>query len=238
MILFINQLRELSDGKPVGFKLCIGRKSEFISICKAMVELNIYPDFITVDGGEGGTGAAPPEFSNFVGMPLLEGLAFVDNMLKGFNIRNHIKVIASGKILSGFHMIRAVALGADMCNSARAMMMAIGCIQALECNRNTCPTGVATQDPELAAGLDIDDKKVRVANFHKYTIESFVELLAAAGLDSPRKLNRHQISRRIFMNEIKTLEEIYPSIPVGSMLDCSVPDPYKKSCESASADQF
>ena len=238
MILFIKQMRDLSEGKPVGFKLCIGRKSEFISICKAMVELDTYPDFITVDGGEGGTGAAPPEFSNFVGMPLLEGLAFVDNMLKGFNIRQHIRIIASGKILTGFHMIRAIALGADMCNSARAMMMALGCIQALECNKNTCPTGVATQDPELVQGLDIDDKKVRVANFHKHTVESFVELLAAAGLDNPRKLNRHQISRRIFMNEIKTLEEIYPSIPVGSMLDCSVPDPYKKSCESASADRF
>lgn len=238
MMLFLKQMRELSDGKPVGFKLCIGRKSEFISICKAMVALDIYPDFITVDGGEGGTGAAPPEFSNFVGMPLLEGLAFVDNMLKGFNIRQHIRIIASGKILTGFHMIRAIALGADMCNSARAMMMALGCIQALECNKNTCPTGVATQDPELVNGLDIDDKKVRVANFHKHTVESFVELLAAAGLDNPRKLNRHQISRRIFMNEIKTLEEIYPSIPLGSMLDCSVPEPYKKSCESASADRF
>lgn len=238
MILFIKQMRDLSEGKPVGFKLCIGRKSEFISICKAMVELDTYPDFITVDGGEGGTGAAPPEFSNFVGMPLLEGLAFVDNMLKGYNIRQHIRVIASGKILTGFHMIRAIALGADMCNSARAMMMALGCIQALECNKNTCPTGVATQDPKLVQGLDIADKKVRVANFHKHTVESFVELLAAAGLDNPRKLNRHQISRRIFMNEIKTLAEIYPSIPVGSMLDCSVPDPYKKSCESASADHF
>ncbi|WP_333821392.1 FMN-binding glutamate synthase family protein [Ohtaekwangia sp.] len=237
MVDFIKQLRDLSGGKPVGFKLCLGRKSEFISICKAMVQKDIYPDFITVDGGEGGTGAAPPEFSNFVGMPLLEGLAFVDNMLKGFDIRQHIKVIASGKILTGFHMIRAIALGADMCNSARAMMMAIGCIQALECNKNTCPTGVATQDPELIKGLDIDDKKVRVANFHKYTIESFVELLAAAGLDEPRKLNRHQISRRVFMNEIKTLEEIYPSIPVGSMLR-DVPEQYKKSCESASADKF
>ena len=129
-----------------------------------MVELNTYPDFITVDGGEGGTGAAPPEFSNFVGMPLLEGLSFVDNMLRGFGVRHHIKVAASGKILTGFHILRAVALGADMCNSARAMMMALGCIQALECNKNTCPTGVATQDPELVDGLVIDDKKVRVAN--------------------------------------------------------------------------
>ncbi len=238
MILFIKQLRDLSGGKPVGFKLCIGRKSEFISICKAMVELNIYPDFITVDGGEGGTGAAPPEFSNFVGMPLLDGLAFVDNMLKGFNVRQHIRLTASGKILTGFQMARAIALGADICNSARAMMMALGCIQALECNKNTCPTGVATQNPELTQGLVVEDKKVRVANYHKHTIESFVELIAAAGLDNPRKLNRHQIYRRVFMNEVKTLEEIYPSVSVGAMLNGSIPEPYKKSFEAASPDKF
>ena len=238
LILFVQQLRELSGGKPVGFKLCIGRKSEFISICKAMVDLDIYPDFISVDGGEGGTGAAPPEFSNFVGMPLLDGLAFVDNMLKGFGIRHHIKIGASGKILTGFQILRAIALGADMCNSARAMMMAIGCIQALECNKNTCPAGVATQDPSLVVGLVVDDKKVRVANFHKNTVESFVELMAASGIDSPAKLNRHQISRRIFMNEVKTLEEIYPSIAVSSMLSNAVPERYKKSFESASSEKF
>lgn len=238
LIEFVKKLRDLSDGKPVGFKLCIGRKSEFISICKAMVELDIYPDFITVDGGEGGTGAAPPEFSNFVGMPLLDGLAFVDNMLKGFNVRQHVKVLASGKILTGFQILRAIALGADICNSARAMMMALGCIQALECNKNTCPTGVATQDPYLVKGLDIQDKKVRVANFHKHTIESFVELMAASGIDEPAKLNRHQISRRVFMNEVRTFEEIYPSIPVGSMLGDAVPEAYKMSNHSASADKF
>ncbi|WP_276373279.1 FMN-binding glutamate synthase family protein [Chryseolinea sp. H1M3-3] len=238
LIQFVQELRELSGGKPVGFKLCIGRKSEFISVCKAMIELNLYPDFITVDGGEGGTGAAPPEFSNFVGMPLLDGLAFVDNMLKGFGIRHQIKVAASGKILTGFQILRAIALGADMCNSARAMMMALGCIQALECNKNTCPAGVATQDPALVDGLVVDDKKVRVANYHKNTIESFVELMAAAGIDSPGKLNRHQISRRVFMNDVKTLEEIYPSIAPNSMVSNAVPERYKMSFESASADKF
>ncbi len=238
MILFIKQLRDLSGGKPIGFKLCVGRKSEFISICKAMVALDIYPDFITVDGGEGGTGAAPPEFSNSVGMPLLDGLAFVDNMLRGFGIREHIKVCAAGKILTGFHIARAIALGADFCNSARAMMMAIGCIQALECNKNTCPTGVATQNPALTVGLVVADKKVRVANYHKHTIESFSELLASAGLSDPRKLNRHQINRRVFMNEVKTFEEIYPSIPAGSMLADVVPQQYQKSFEAASADKF
>jgi glutamate synthase domain-containing protein 2 len=238
MILFLKRMRDLSGGKPVGFKLCVGRKSEFVSICKAMLELDTYPDFITVDGGEGGTGAAPPEFSNFVGMPLLDGLAFVANMLEGFDIRQHIKLAAAGKILTGFHMARAVALGADICNSARAMMMALGCIQALECNKNTCPTGVATQDPELTQGLVVADKKVRVANFHKHTIESFVELLAAAGIDHPRKINRHQISRRVFMNEVRTLEEIYPSVLKGCMANGRVPERYKMSYEAASADTF
>ena len=238
LVNFIQQMRDLSGGKPVGFKLCIGRKSEFISICKAMVELDIYPDFITVDGGEGGTGAAPPEFSNFVGMPLQDGLAFVDNMLKGFNIRHHIKIDASGKILSGFQILRAIALGADLCNSARAMMMALGCIQALECNKNSCPTGVATQDPMLMKGLVVEDKKARVANFHKHTVESFVELMASAGIDHPSGLNRHQISRRVFMNEVLTLEEIYPSIRVGSMLGNEIPERYKMSLGSASAEKF
>jgi len=238
MIEFIQSLRALSGGKPVGFKLCVGRKSEFISICKAMVELDSYPDFITVDGGEGGTGAAPPEFSNFVGMPLLDGIAFVDNMLKGFNIRQHIRIGASGKILTGFQILRAIALGADMCNSARAMMMALGCIQALECNKNTCPTGVATQDPQLMKGLVVDDKKSRVANFHKNTIESFVELMAASGINNPSKLNRHQINRRVFMNQVLTLEEIYPSVPIGAMLADNLPERYKMSYGSASADEF
>jgi glutamate synthase domain-containing protein 2 len=219
LIKFVEKLRELSGGKPVGFKLCIGKKSEFLGLCKAMVQLNSYPDFITIDGGEGGTGAAPPEFTNFVGMPFLDALAFADDALRGFGIRDQMKIIGSGKILTGFHMLRAMALGADTCNSARAMMMALGCIQALECNRNTCPTGVATQDPVLVNGLVIDDKKVRVANFHKHTVDSFVELLAAAGIDTPEKINRSHVYRRVFMNMVKTYEEIYPAVPEGSLLD-------------------
>src|SRR6267154_238444 len=190
LIRFVQKLRELSGGKPVGFKLCVGRMTEFLSLCKAMVQLNSYPDFITVDGGEGGTGAAPPEFSNFVGMPLLDALAFVDNALRGFGVRSKIKLIASGKVLTGFHIVRAMALGADTTNSARAMMMAVGCIQALKCNTNHCPTAVATQNLDLTRGLVISDKKQRVANFHKNTVESFVELIGAAGISSPGKINR------------------------------------------------
>src|SRR6185503_9462849 len=160
---FIKKLRDLSGGKPVGFKLCIGQKGQFIAICKAMLQTNIMPDFITVDGGEGGTGAAPLEFSNSVGMPLRDALAFVYDTLHGFGIKKHIKIIASGKVHSGFDLVKNIALGADMCNAARAMMISLGCIQALECNSNTCPTGVATQDPKLFKGLNIADKRVRVA---------------------------------------------------------------------------
>lgn len=219
LILFVEKLRNLSGGKPVGFKLCIGRKSEFLSICKAMVKLDKYPDFITIDGGEGGTGAAPPEFSNFVGMPLLDALAFADNALRGFGIRKQTQIIVAGKILSGFHMMRAMALGANLCYSARAMMMAVGCIQALRCNANDCPTGVATQNKALEKGLVIESKYQRVANFHKNTVESFVELMGASGLNDSSKINRTHIYRRVFMNLVKTYAEIYPIIPDGCLLD-------------------
>ncbi|UKJ06547.1 FMN-binding glutamate synthase family protein [Solitalea lacus] len=238
LIKFIKQLRDLSGGKPVGFKLCIGRGNEFIGICKAMIELDTFPDFITVDGGEGGTGAAPQEFSNYVGAPLLDGLAFVHNMLVGYNIRHHIKIIASGKILSGFSIVRAVAIGADACNSARAMMMALGCIQALQCNTNKCPTGVATQNPELAVGLVIDDKKQRVANYHAETVKNFVELMGAAGIENPRELTRSHIYRRVFMNEIRTYEDIFPSVEPGGMISGNMPDRYKLDLATAYIDRW
>lgn len=239
LILFVQQLRELSGGKPVGFKLCVGKKSEFMAICKAMVALDIYPDFITVDGAEGGTGAAPQEFSNYVGVPLLDGLAFVVNMLYGFGIRQHIKVIASGKILSGFHIARVVALGADGCNTARAMMMALGCIQALQCNTNKCPTGVATQDPALTVGLVVADKKQRVANYHLYTVKNFMELVCAGGLDSYKELTRSHIYRRVFMNEMRSFEDIYPSTPQGSFVAQElIPDKYKDDLARATPEHW
>ncbi|WP_316837067.1 FMN-binding glutamate synthase family protein [Pedobacter nutrimenti] len=223
MIAFIKKLRDLSGGKPVGFKLCIGRKSEFFAICKAMIEMNTYPDFITVDGGEGGTGASPQEFSNAVGMPLREGVAFVHDVLTGFGIKKHIKIIASGKVASGFDLVKNIALGADMCNAARAMMFALGCIQALECNSNTCPTGVATQDPSLMKGLVVDDKKVRVFNFHRLTVASAVELLGAAGLHHPYQLTRAYINRRIAQNMTQSYIETFPYIPEGSLLQTPYP---------------
>ena len=167
MLEFIARLRELSGGKPVGFKLSVGRRVEFLSICKAMLETGITPDFITVDGGEGGTGAAPLEFSNSLGMPAREAWTFVHNALVGVGKRDEVRVIASGKIMTGFHMIRAMALGADLCNSGRGMMFALGCIQSLRCNSNTCPTGITTQNPALTKGLVVPDKAERVFRFHR-----------------------------------------------------------------------
>lgn len=239
LLQLIRQMRELSDGRPVGFKLCVGNKHEFIAICKAMVKTGIYPDFITVDGGEGGTGAAPVEFSNYVGMPFREAVAFVHNSLLGFGLRPHIRLIASGHIVSGFDLFRAHALGADACNAARAMMIAIGCIQALECNRNTCPTGVATQDEELVKGLVVEDKTARVANFHSKTVESFVELMAGAGLDSPAKITRRSISRRVFMNQVKSYDEIYPYLEAGCLLqDSTTPEDWRAILAMARAETF
>ncbi|MBN9351735.1 MAG: FMN-binding glutamate synthase family protein [Chitinophagaceae bacterium] len=238
LIEFVQKLREASNGRPVGFKLCIGHKSEFIGICKAMIEMDTYPDFINVDGGEGGTGAAPQEFSNYVGAPFMDGLAFVENMLRGFNIRHHIKLFTSGKIFSGFHMIRAISLGADVCMSARGMMMALGCIQARQCNKNTCPTGITTQNPQLVKGLVVSNKKVRVANYHEETVKSFVELLGAAGIENPRELTRSHIYRRVFMNEVRTLEDIYPSLELGCMLNNQIPEKYKDDFAKAHPDRW
>ncbi|MEL7145826.1 MAG: FMN-binding glutamate synthase family protein, partial [Bacteroidota bacterium] len=219
LIEFVKTLREASGGKPVGFKLCVGRREEFKDFCRAMIRANATPDFISVDGGEGGTGAAPVEFSNSLGMPLRDGLAFVHDTLVGYGLRDQIKLIASGKITTGFHIIRAVALGADICTSARGMMMALGCIQALQCNSNTCPVGVATQKKMLVKGLNVADKKERVANYHKRTLKSFVELLAAAGIKEPAQIERKYINRRVNMTQVKTYEELYPSVEEGSLVD-------------------
>lgn len=239
MCQLIGLMRTISGGKPVGFKLCIGHKSEFLAVCKAMVETGIKPDFISVDGGEGGTGAAPLEFSNFVGMPFKEGLAFVHDALTGFDLRKDIKIVGSGKIVSGFHILRAIALGADACYSARAMMLAVGCIQALECHKNTCPTGVATQDPELVKGLVVDDKKVRVANFHKSTVHSFIELLGAAGLENPSQIRRSLINRRVTVSDSKRYDELYPYVKSGCLLkEESIPKGWKTYMDEANAHSF
>ncbi len=238
MMAFIQKLRDLSGGKPVGFKLCVGHKSEFLAICKAMIQTGIYPDFITVDGGEGGTGAAPLEFSNSVGMPLREALAFVYDALTGFNLKQHIRIIASGKVATGFDLVKNFALGADMCNSARGMMFALGCIQALECNNNTCPTGVATQDKSLMRGLVVSDKKVRVASFHKETVASAMQMIGAAALHHPDDLHRPFIYRRISPNLIQTYAQLFPYIPKGSLLETPYPTQFEMDMAISSAETF
>lgn len=238
MMEFIQKLRELSGSIPVGFKLCVGSKIEIVAICKAILETNIFPDFITVDGGEGGTGAAPLEYSNSIGMPLRDGLAFVYDCLHGFGIKNEIKLIASGKILTGFHLVKNLAIGADLCNSARGMMLALGCIQSLECNTNRCPTGITTQNPALAYGLVVEDKIDRVANFHQETAKSVAEIISAAGLDHPRQLKRHHIYRRVSQTQIATYEEVFPPIPEGSLLSTPYPESFRKYMEASTANQF
>ncbi len=226
---FIKELRDLSGGKPVGFKLCIGSEKEFYDMCKAMVSTGIKPDFITIDGGEGGTGAAPVEFSDSLGMPMHDGLSFAIDALRGFDLKKDIVVIAAGRITSAFGIVQALALGADACYSARAMMMAVGCIQALECHSNKCPTGVATQDQKLMKGLDVPDKAERVYNFHKKTLYTFVDMMAAAGIDHPSKFNRSHIFKRTTVGTVKRYDQLFPNMPIGCCLNTdSIPEVFKK----------
>ncbi|MDP3560066.1 MAG: FMN-binding glutamate synthase family protein, partial [Legionellaceae bacterium] len=238
LLEFVNTLRTLSNGKPVGFKLCLGQRAQFLAICKAMLETELYPDFITVDGAEGGTGAAPLEYVNNVGEPLEAALVFVHNALVGVNVREKIRVIASGKVATGFDLVEKIALGADMCNSARGMMMAAGCIQSKQCNANTCPTGVATQNPRLQRGLVIDDKKHRIAHFHENTIRSFLELVGAMGLDHPSELQPYYLMRRIAQATVKPLSEIYDYLEPGQLLSKYIPNDYKIHWELADPKKF
>ncbi|MFT6267697.1 MAG: glutamate synthase domain-containing protein 2 [Alphaproteobacteria bacterium] len=238
LVTFIAQLRELSKGKPVGFKLAVGRRSEFIAICKAMIELDIRPDFITVDGGEGGTGAAPLEYSNSIGSPLREGLAFIDDCLIGFGLRSEIKLIASGKVISGFHLVKNLALGADICNSARGMMMALGCVQSLSCNTNHCPTGVATQNPKLYRGLMVTDKATRVYNFQNKTVHAALDILSSAGISAPSQLNRTHIFRRVSQQDVKRYDQIFPLMQPNCFITGNIPQRYEIEFAEASKDSF
>ncbi len=238
LLEFVKQLRDLSGGKPIGFKLCVGKRREFLAICKAMVKTGITPDFITVDGGEGGTGAAPLEFSNHIGAPLVEGLIFVHNALVGYSLRKNIRILASGKASSGFSMLKRLAIGADVVMSARAMMMSIGCIQALKCNSNHCPVGVATQEKHLMAGLDPTDKANRAASFHKQTINSLAEMIGALGLDSAQQLRPWHLMHRISSNETRHYGELYHFLKNGELLAETLPPDYARACDSASAETF
>ena len=223
LMSFVGQLRELSGGKPVGFKLCIGNHQEFMAICKAMLTTGILPDFITVDGAEGGTGAAPVEYSNRLGTPLNEALVFVDNCLRGIGVRGKIRIICSGKVATGYDMIEKIALGADICNSARAMLFAVGCIQSLQCNTNHCPTGIATQDSVRARAVNIPEKRVRVHRYHDATIKSFLDILGAMGHEHVDDLQRKHIRRRMADEYETSYEDLFPTLADNALLGPDMP---------------
>ncbi len=236
---FITQLRALSGGKPVGFKLCLGHPWEFMAMVKAMIETGVTPDFIVVDGAEGGTGAAPTEFSDHIGMPMREGLLFVHNTLVGAGLREIIRIGAAGKIVSAFDIASVLAIGADWANAARGFMFAIGCIQSLSCNTNRCPTGVATQDLRLQSALVVPDKAERVHNFHRLTLKALADMLAAAGLTHPDQLQPHHLVRRVSATEIAQFSELHTFLKPRQLLD----DPdvggfYGRNWARASAESF
>lgn len=236
LLEFVCRLRELSGGKPIGFKLCIGNPVEFLSICKAMLETDSSPDFITIDGAEGGTGAAPVEFTNSVGMPLRDALIFVNNALIGTGLRDRLRLIVSGKALSAFHMLRLMALGADTINSARAMMFALGCIQSRSCNTDHCPTGIATQNPARFKALDVEHKSKRVAHYHAAMIESLVELIAVAGLERLDQLEPSHINHRVQGTTVKNYSELYPCITSNCLLsESTIPASWQTRWEQATA---
>ncbi|TXL21817.1 hypothetical protein BMR03_11810 [Methylococcaceae bacterium HT2] len=203
-----------------------------------MLKTGINPDFITVDGGEGGTGAAPLEYSNSIGMPLLDALAFVSDCLIGFDLKKDIKIIASGKVFTGFHIIKRLSIGADLCNSARGMMLSMGCIQSLQCNTGHCPTGISTQRPALVKGLNVSDKRQRAANFHEETVKSVAEILAAAGLSRTEELNRKHIFRRTSQTQISHYQDIYPPMVAGNLLSEPFPSAFDEDIKQANAEMF
>jgi glutamate synthase domain-containing protein 2 len=218
MMQFISKLRTLSGGKPTGFKLCIGHPWEWFAIVKAMLETGITPDFIVVDGAEGGTGAAPLEFTDHVGAPLQEGLLLVHNTLKGVNLRERIRLGCAGKVISAFDIARMMALGADWCNSARGFMFALGCIQAQSCHTGNCPTGVTTQDPHRQQALHVPTKADRVYNFHQETLKALKEMVQAAGLTHPGDISAHHIVRRLDDSQVRLLVNLMPQVAAGALL--------------------
>ena len=236
---FIAELRRLSKGKPVGLKLCIGQPWEFMGMVKAMRETGIHPDFIVVDGAEGGTGAAPLEFADHLGMPMRESLLFVHNTLVGASLRSKVKVGAAGKIVSAFDIAAAMALGADWTNAGRGFMFALGCIQSLTCHTNRCPTGVATQDPMRQRALVVPDKAERVYHFHRNTLAALAEMIAAAGLDSPCQLGPHHLVRRVSLTEIRMFSQLHIFLEDGELLtDTHDRDFYSPAWRLARADSF
>ena len=239
MMAFVTQLRELSGGKPVGFKLCIGHPWEFMGMVKAMLQTGVRPDFIVVDGTEGGTGAAPMEFTDHLGAPMREGLLLVHNTLVGAGLRDQIRIGAAGKVVSAFDIASLLAIGADWANAARGYMFALGCVQSMSCNTNHCPTGVATQDKLRQNALVVPDKAERVRQFHDRTVQALADLLAAAGLHHPSELGPHHLSRRVSATEIKQFSEIHAFLEPRELVDGTcIHDFYARNWKLASAERF
>lgn len=238
LVRFCAELRELSGGKPIGIKFCVGSRVDVLALCKAMVELDDGPDFIDVDGGEGGTGAAPRDFTDYVGAPLTEGLMIVHNALKGAGLRDKVVVTAAGKIARGKDIVARLIQGADATMSARAMMMAVGCIQAQECHTGRCPVGVATQNPRFTRGLDVDDKGERVYHYQKNTVRSALALMASMGVTDPKDLNPTMLRRRISNSENPTYAQLYTWLDEGALVDGSAPESWMHDWNQADSHCF
>jgi len=238
LMQWIARLRELSKGKPVGFKLCIGHRWEFLAITKAMLKTGITPDFIVIDGAEGGTGAAPAELSNHVGTPLREGLIFVVNALAGTNLRDRIRIGVAGKVVDGHDLAANLALGADWCNAARTFMFSLGCVQTKKCHTDRCPTGVATQDPWRQAGLVVADKAPRAHQFHRNTLVALSQFVGAAGLSDPWQLRPHHLRVRLDRNQVQSADLVYDFLPAGALLDAPNETIYSRWWKMAEAESF
>ncbi|MER5522456.1 FMN-binding glutamate synthase family protein [Streptomyces sp. NPDC002763] len=237
LIRFIAEIRELAGGKPVGFKLCVGSRREFLAVCKAVIDEGVTPDFIIVDGAEGGTGAAPLEFADHLGSPLTEGLITVHNALLGTGLRDRVKIGVSGKVATGADIVKRLAQGADFTNAARAMMFAIGCIQAQSCHTNACPVGVATQDPRRARALNVDDKSARVHRFHSATVKSAQQIIASLGVSEPADLRPHMLRRRVDPVTVRSYAELYDWLVPGQLL-IEPPESCAADWKAADADRF
>ena len=237
LVRFIAEMRELAGGKPAGFKLCVGLRHEFLAVCKAMLEEDITPDFIVVDGSEGGTGAAPQEYEDHVGTPLTEGLMTVHNALVGFGLRDRVKIGASGKVATGSDIVKRLSQGADYTNAARAMMMATGCIQSLRCQTNQCPVGVATQDPRRSRALDIPDKTERVFHYQQGTVHGAQRIIASMGLASPAQITPHHLGRRVDFVSSRSYAELYEWLEPGALVE-NPPESWRADLERADVDDF
>ncbi len=238
MLEFVAEMRDLSGGKPVGIKFCVGQPHEVMALVKAMLKTKIYPDFIVVDGAEGGTGAAPLELSDWVGMPLTEGLILVRNALVGTGLREHVKIAASGQIYSGMGLVKNLAIGADWCNAARAFMFSVGCIQAKRCHEGKCPTGIATQDPLRQRGLVVDVQGERSARFHRKTVAAMMDMVAGAGLNHPDDLRPHHLTTRKSGVEACGIQELHTFLEPNALLDHPEKTPYAVWWKAASPDSF